>query len=184
MCQALRSRSGYVLLKQHLAKHEKVALGNREHLKTSGQVAPQIITLQKPGKQTGLGRYEKVFRYETVKEVLRCLIPLEVSKIEAKACVCAHALCIFVCRCARMFMSMCAHAHMLMCTRVYMLVCTHMREISFHIQHLPLRISPALFEPGPFTDFPGPWSTMPGASVQLPSWGIQTCTDTFFNTHP
>lgn len=56
------------------------------------------ITLQKPGKQTGLGRYEKVFRYETVKEVLKCLIPLEVSKIEAKARVCVHAryACLYV----------------------------------------------------------------------------------------
>lgn len=104
------------------------------------------ITLQKPGKQTGLGRYEKVFRYETVKEVLKCLMSLEVSKIEAKARVCACALCIFICRCARMFMSMCARACMLMCTcvyvlvcmrvyklmctHVYMLVCTHMREDS------------------------------------------------------
>lgn len=61
---------GCVLLKQHLAKLEKVTLENREHLKPSSQASPQIITLQKPGKQTGLGHCEKVFRCETVKEFL------------------------------------------------------------------------------------------------------------------
>lgn len=69
------------------------------------------ITLQKPGKQTGLGRYEKVFRYETVKEVLKCLIPLEVSKIEAKARVCARAM--------HIYMSMCTHVYVNVRTCLY-----------------------------------------------------------------